>query len=151
MTEKVTTEAEADAAVAYAFGRKPTGRVVSEAGGPSMSFDDALGVTIGAAFGRVPDGARLVEAERVLAAQRPSSSGSSSAAGLQGQMSRLMDEVSALSESRLGLSADRARLNAQSEALDARERSGSVAEAVKAFERYRDVLIGRPVFRKVGR
>lgn len=153
MTEKVT-EASLAIDLAKAFGRTPPSWAVeahrtelSEAGKPSMSVNEALNVKCSAVF-RPVDAGRLAEADAVL---RPAGAGSSDRADLQGRMTALMNEVSSLSESRLGLSEDRARLHAQSEALDARERSGSVAEAVKAFERYRDVLIKRPIVERKAR
>lgn len=153
MTEKVT-EASLAIDLANTFGRTPPQwavearqRELREAGKPAMSVNEALDVKCSAVF-RPVDAGRLAEADAVL---RPAGAGSSGGADLKARMTALMNEISALSESRLGLSADRARLNAQSEALRCREATTSVADAVSDLERYRDVLIGRPVYKKVAR
>lgn len=155
MTQRKVTEAELAIDLAKTFGRTPPSWAVDarrkelgEAGQPTMSVNEALDVKCSAAFGRVSDRGRLAEAETILARKVPAS-GSSGNAALQQRMTALMNEVSALAESRLGYSAERGKLHAQSEALYARERSSSVKEAVEEFARHRDHLIGRPVYKKV--
>lgn len=145
---KEVTEASLAIQIAEAFGRKPPEWAVEarrselrEAGKPTMSANEALDVKCSAVFGSV-DAGRLAEANAVL---QPVVAASVDQQGLQGRMTALMNEVASLSESRLGMSPERARLNAQSEALYARELSRSVAEAVTALERYRDVLVKRPL------
>lgn len=145
------TEASLAITVAEAFGRKPPQwavearkRELREAGQPAMSIDEALTVMTAAAFGRTPDRERLAEAETVMAAGSESS-GSTSTAALQQKMTTLMSEVTSLAESRFGYSAERARLYAQGEALECRERASSVADAVKSLEMRRDVLVKRPM------
>ncbi|MFC0623222.1 hypothetical protein [Kribbella deserti] len=145
MTRKVT-EAELAIASAETFGRKPPEwavearkRELGESGG--MPAAEALDVKIAATFGRVPDRERLAEAESVLASAKSSGDGT---AALQGRMASVMNEITSLSESRLGLSHERAQLHAQSEALRCRESAGSVADAVRSLETYRDVLAKRP-------
>jgi hypothetical protein len=148
---KEVTEASLAITVAEAFGGKPPQwavearrRELREAGQPTMSMGEALDVTITAAFGRVADRERLAEAETVLATGT-GSSGSAGTSALKQKMTALMTEVTSLAESRLGYSAERARLYAQGEALECRERASSVADAVKSLEMHRDVLVKRPM------
>ncbi|RZU16425.1 hypothetical protein EV645_3990 [Kribbella rubisoli] len=151
MTSKEPSEAEVAIAIAEAFSRKPPQwavearqRELREAGEPTMSVNEALNVKIAEAFGSV-DPARLAEADRVFATPRSSTA---TAGDLQGRMTALIGEVAAEAQRTMGLSPERAKLEAQSQAMLCRENSKSVAAAVTALERHRDAMRQSPGVRR---
>jgi hypothetical protein len=148
------TEASLAITVAEAFGRTPPQWAIEarkqelrDAGEPTMSVSEALNVKCAAAF-RLVDAARLSEADAVVAS---SDAASSSRPDLHGRMTALMNDLTSLAESRLGYSAERSRLYAQSEALECREVAGSVDDAVRRLELRRDALMSRPMASTVTR
>lgn len=150
MTNHQPTEAEVAIAIAEAFKQKPPKwatearkRELREAGQPAMSLDEALNVVSASAFGRSPDRERLAEAEAVLGAGS-SSSNSPSTAELRDRMTTLIGEVAAEAQRTLGMSPERAKLEAQSQAMLCRESTKSVAGAVTALERHRDAMRQSP-------
>lgn len=152
---KQVTEAEMAITLANTFGRKPPKWAVEarrqelhEAGRPTMSYAEANSVKIAEVFGRVPDRSRLVEAERILANDRPDDSGSANAGDLQGRMTTLIGEVASEAQRILGMSPERAKLEAQSQAMLCRETTKSVASAVAALEKHRDAMRKSPGVRR---
>jgi hypothetical protein len=144
MGKRDVTEAQLAIQLAETFGRTPPAWAVEarraelrEVGEPAMSANEALNVKCGEAFGRVPDRARLQEAEKVLAGVR---STVQEQAALGREATGLVEEIAELAETRLGMSPERGRLYAQSEALRAKEVSSRPGRVVESLRSHRDAL-----------
>lgn len=146
---KQVSEADAAIACAAAFGRTPPAwaveaqrRELREAGEPTMSLSEAVDVEIGATFGRVPSEERLAEARAITA--KGAGAGTVSSASLQSRLTAVMGQVAAQAERTMGMSSERAQLEAQSQALRCRETTKTVSEALTQLEAHLDAMMKAP-------
>lgn len=156
MTKQQPSEADTAIAIAEAFSDTPPKwaiearrRELREAGEPEMSVAEATNIQIGVAFGRVKDQALIAEADAVMASQRGGAS--ASAGNPQARLTAVMAEVAVQAQRTMGMSAERAQLEAQSQALRCRETTSTISEALTKLEAHRDAMekapgVGRKTF-----
>lgn len=130
----MTSSHDIDAAVASAFDRKLEGPAPAAQSGTAepMLLEEAVDVTVGAAFGRVVDRARIAEAERAVEKKALS------------ELAGLVREIAVLAQSRIGYSKQRAQLYAQSEALRIHESYPKEPDALRELRAERDRLVRQP-------
>lgn len=140
MTKQVS-EADTAIALAEAFGRKPPmwatearDRERRTGGEPTMTRDEALNVLIGEAFSTETDHTKIAEARTVLGEVASVDAGASREQ--QRRMAELIGEVAREAERALGMSPERAKLEAQSQAMLCRESTQSVGAAVTRLEEH---------------
>ncbi|MFI5729166.1 hypothetical protein ACIA49_03530 [Kribbella sp. NPDC051587] len=145
MTKQVS-RADTAIAIAEAFSRTPPKWAVEErlaelheAGEPSMSLYEATSVLIAEAFGSETDQGRIAEAQKVL-----NSGAQTESVDAQHRMTDLIGEVAKEAERVHGMSPERAKLEAQSQALLCRETANSVAGAVANLEAHLQAMRQSP-------
>lgn len=156
MSKRDMTAADVELGIAEAFSRPPQEwalAAVKEADGDvGMTVQDARGITADIMHGRIRhDDPRVAESARVLgeherrtiaeeARRGPWASGRSSGSGPQGEIEELVEQITSLAGSRLGMSEARAQLYAQGELLRLQEISDSPTAILECLRAHRSSL-----------